>query len=118
MNVPDLERLILSYAGVFYPVSALSRLSLSALANHTKVLRSLRSAWIQIWTPTFCNVLRWEKTHLKYRAVTQLTPRLKNWLAFTRSRYGFYPIYPGDRQYPTSRVRFHPAYNTNDRYFR
>ena len=119
MNIPDLERMVLSFAGVYYPVDTLSRLSLSTLRNQNNLIRDMRQSWIQMWTPTFCNVLRWERCNQwRYRAITLLTPTIKDILQFTRHSNGLHPIFPGDRHYPTSRVRFHPQLNTNDRYFR
>ena len=121
----DLERLILRYAAVYYPWKQIHTLQNSVIKHQRWVVRDLRRAFgPYAWSPTFCNVLNWawlnprRQMILSYAALTHMTPTRKEIVEEFRREAGFAPIYPGDRHYPTCRVRFDPKFHTNDRYFR
>ena len=123
MQLPDdLEKLIFKYAGNHTPFQVIRRVDGQALDKHFHMLCEMRRQFLQKWTPSYCNVLKWVSTIddaflWYYDVVTNLNPTVKRYVEQSREEQGFVPIFPGDRQYPTSRVRFDPSY-TNDRYFR
>ena len=121
----DLENLILSYSNVFYPFKSMEVLDKSTIISHHNLMGKLKLAFgPYAWTPSLCNYLRWypktgiEGIFLEYSATTSMTPTTKMEMTAYKNSRGFHPIYPGDRYYPTSRVRFDPTFHTNDRYFR
>ena len=120
----DLTRIVWQYMGSQIPLATFEKLSSATLERNALInfhMQVLWGAWG--WSPTHCN--RLIMTHGKgytqacrYSAVTGLTPTSKAALVKYRESKGFVPVWPGDRQYPTSRLRFNPAVHTNDRYFR
>ena len=122
MHLPDdLEKLIFKYAGNHTPFQVI-RCDSGVLENHFRVQCEMGRKFLQKWTPSYCNVLKWVSTIddaflWYYDVVTNLNPTVKRYVEQSREDQGFVPIFPGDRQYPTSRVRFDPSY-INDRYFR
>ena len=121
----DLERLILRYAAVYYPWKQIHALRNRTIQHQRWVLKDLRRAFgAYMWSPTHCNVLHWawlnpkKQLILGYTALTCMTPTRKEIVHEFREEEGYVPIFPGDRHYPTCRVRFDPKFNTNDRYFR
>ena len=124
----DLERIILRYAAIYYPFYHMRKLTQHTCNMHHISMRELhRQFGPYAWSPTYCNVLNWswinpgrekKRRLLGYSAVTHMTPRRKEMIETFRRELGYVAIYPGDLQYPTSRVRFDPQFHTNDRYFR
>ena len=120
----DLKTIVYKYAGVFYPMESIALLDDDVCGNWHKMNRAFRQAFIQKWTPSYCNVLKWVPTIHRfnpylwhYDVLTHLHPIRKREVEQQRTELGYVAIYPGGRQYPTSRVRWDPTY-TNDRYFR
>ena len=120
----DLERLIFKFGGVFYPMKTIARLDRGVMERWFQNNCAFYRSFLQKWTPSYCNVLRWTPTieHMHpylwhYDVLTHLDPRSKRRVADCRNNEGLVPIYPGNRQFPTSRVRYDPSYE-NDRYFR
>ncbi len=126
--IDDLSKIILGYAGCHIPLKTLHRMDGKALFHWNYCRRHIESAWMgRGWTPSNCNQLimgcfthngKKYLDQLLYTALTGLTPTRKKHIDTNRTARGLHPIYPGSRQYPTSRVRFWPKYHTNDRYFR
>ena len=118
----DLVRLVLAFAGNHIPLSVYRTLGTGVMGRVSKLHEQFHFCFKQEWTPSQCNVLKWipmgNYGYLwMYDVITNLTPQLKRRATNTRNAFGLVPIYPGNRQYPTSRVRFDPSY-INDRYFR
>ena len=127
MLIPkDLTNLIYSFADLHYPFRYMKLLDNSTLKNHNRIQIELRQAFgPYAWSPTLCNFLVWFPQipsrpflELAYSATTRMTPSKKRFVTRYRDRVGYVGIYPGGKQYPTSRCRFIPAFHTNDRYFR
>ena len=126
--IDDISKIILDYAGCRIPLKTLQRVDSKALFTWNYCRRHVEAAWMgRGWTPSNCNRLVMASFNhqgkryldqLQYTALTGLTPTRKKYVRAHREAKGFHPIYPGERQYPTSRVRFWPKYHTNDRYFR
>ena len=119
-----LERLIFKFGGVHYPMKTLARLDSGVMEKWFRNNCAFYRSFIQKWTPSYCNVLKWTPTieHKQpylwhYDVLTHLCPKSKRRVEECRTQEGLVPIYPGDRQFPTSRVRYDPTYE-NDRYFR
>ena len=55
----DLETMILRYAGCHYPFASMRAAGDRTLRNWFNLNIVLREFFIQPWTPTACNVLRW-----------------------------------------------------------
>ncbi len=53
---------------------------------------------------------------LGYHAITGLTPTKKRMVTLIREKEGFHPIFPGNLQYPTTRVS-HDPFCINDKYY-
>ncbi len=121
----DLERLIYKFGGVHYPMTTLARLDSGVCDRWFKNNCAFYRSFIQKWTPSYCNVLKWiptvhgegEAYMWHYDVLTHLNPRMKKRVEEMRKQVGLVPIFPGNRQYPTSRVRYDPTFE-NDRYFR
>lgn len=121
----DLETMILRYAGCHYPFASMRAAGDRTLRNWFNLNIVLREFFIQPWTPTACNVLRWVPLREKeeryvwyYDPLTRLTPLSKREVSHLRQIHGLIPIFPGSSHTPTSRVRFNPNKHTNTRYFR
>ena len=116
----DLNRLILRFAGIKFPQTIL-RLKTGVCDNIGSLNDEFQRSFHQMWTPSYCNVLIWvpDRAYFVwyYDVVTKLSPTTKRYVVACRKKQGFVPIFPGNRHYPTSRVRFHPRF-VNDRYFR
>jgi hypothetical protein len=119
-----LEQLIFKFGGVHYPMTTIARLDSGVMDKWFQNNCAFYRSFIQKWTPSYCNVLKWTPTieHEQrymwhYDVLTHLCPTTKERVENTRRDEGLVPIYPGDRQFPTSRVRYDPSY-VNDRYFR
>ena len=119
-----LEQLIFKFGGVHYPMQTITRLDSGVLEKWFRNNCAFYRSFIQKWTPSYCNVLKWTPTieHEQryiwhYDVLTHLCPTTKERVEDQRREVGLVPIYPGDRQFPTSRVRYDPSY-LNDRYFR
>ena len=121
---PDITNVIFELAGYRVPVDVFERLDISTLCRNELLAFHMKVVWHGWWwTPSHCNRLiitkkRGKVEACRYSAVTGLTPTLKEQVTAEREAKGLYPIWPGRRQYPTSRVRFDPARHVNDRYFR
>ncbi len=124
----DLERLVLQFGGVYYPMTTIARLDRGVCGRWAENNNAFYQSFIQKWTPSYCNVLKWipvkgvgpgegEAYFWHYDVLTHLNPRMKRTVDLCRGGLGFVPIFPGNRQYPTSRVRYDPTF-LNDRYFR
>ena len=121
----DVEQLIFRFAGTHYPWKYMRKLDAATLTSQHRLQRQVEDVFgPYAWSPTHCNVLHWSwfnpsrRLLMGYSATTSMTPRRKDCVTAWRNDVGYAPIYPGDRQYPTSRVRFDPKHNINDRYFR
>ena len=118
-----LERLIFKFGGVHYPMKTIARLDSGVMEKWFRNNCAFYRSFLQKWTPSYCNVLKWttiehnEPYLWHYDVLTHLCPKTKRRVEECRNNEGLVPIYPGDRQFPTSRVRYDPTY-LNDRYFR
>ena len=120
----DLERIVLRYAACFYPLDHII-VDPKVCIQYARCLNTIHEFFIQKWTPTACNVLRWvplrdkkERYLWYYDPLTRLTPFSKREVSQLRWIHGLIPIFPGKSQTPSSRVRFNPVRHTNSRYFR
>ncbi len=121
-----LETLIYGFGNVHFPFESMKSLDPITIRNHHQTLVELKQAWGPFaWSPSLCNLLIWFPLtrarpflELAYSATTRMTPSKKRYVERYRNRLGLVPIFPGSKQYPTSRCRFYPEHHTNDRYFR
>jgi len=108
----DLENIIMRFADCFYPLNHIV-VDPDVSNRLFRCLTILRTFFIQKWTATACNVLRWvplrdkkERYLWYYDPLTRLTPFSKREVSQLRWIHGLIPIFPGTTQTPTSRVRF------------
>ena len=122
----DLNNIIIAFAGIRIPTKTIEAMDAISMEWWNLITFHMKVLWSGLgWSPTNCNKLIMVKSQsgkslesCRYSAVTGLTPTLKERIEIERSEKGLHPIWPGDRHYPTSRVRFDPKIHVNDRYFR
>ena len=120
--IRDLEQLILKFAGCHYPMESIE-VDEDSSQLFWRLNDEFKGSFLQKWTPTHCNVLRWIYCRdggflWHYDKFTKLNPNLIWIVSRERERLGYVPIFPGNRQCPNSRIRFNPIIHVNDRYFR
>ena len=58
----DLEQLIFKFGGVHYPMKTIARLDSGVMERWYQNNCAFYRSFLQKWTPSYCNVLKWTPT--------------------------------------------------------